>query len=409
MANVPMPSWAHLVSCVNIILFSIPAFIASVYWIGRRDSIILFFVLGIFALLVETNAIFTGFPYGYFTYSDLLGYKLFGATPWTVALAWTTLILAAYVVVEKTLFSTALKVIGVSFLLVAFDLVLDPGAVKMGFWNFSQGGWYYGVPWSNFFGWVFSGLIGACLLVLFLEKVRPLLPVPVQLLQSGFLTLFFWTSFAGFSKMLIPTLVGIILLFLLWRIYVKNYYAFDDMLVLIDDRNVPIATAPKLETHTNETPLHRAFSVFLFNEKGQLLLQRRAESKKTWGGVWSNSCCGHPMLHESVLGAAKRRVRYELGMTGIKMKVMQPDYRYRAEKDGVVENEVCPVLIGFSNANPRINPDEVSDYRWVDWGEFVEEVPKPENGFSPWAIEETALLEENEEFQRLFKENIRTA
>jgi len=406
MANVPMPPWSYAVSSVNIILFSIPTFIATVNWLGRKDALILFAVLGLFALSIETVAIFTGFPYGHFAYSDLLGYKLLGTTPWTVAFAWTPLILTAYVVAEKLVSAVWQKIALIAILLVVFDLVLDPGAVKMGFWSFENGGWYYGVPWINFAGWVFSGLIGAGILILILGRFRPLLPAPMQLIQSGFLTIFFWTALAGFSKMVIPTLIGVAVLAFLVAIYRKYHYSFDDMVVLVNENNLPIATAEKLPIHTDKTPLHRAFSIFLFNDKGELLLQRRAEHKKTWGGVWSNSCCGHLMLHESVENAAKRRLRYELGIKGVDLKIVLPEYRYRAEKDGVVENEICPVLIGFTNEDPKINPDEVWEYKRVDWKEFVAEVGKPESGFSPWAIEETLLLEKNETFHRLVRQNV---
>ncbi|NNE98826.1 MAG: isopentenyl-diphosphate Delta-isomerase [Pyrinomonadaceae bacterium] len=405
MANVPMPPWAHLASGLNIILFSIPTIIAAVYWLGRRDAFVLFAVLGVFALTIETVAISTGFPYGHFSYSEMLGYRLFGKTPWTVMLAWTPLILAAFVIAEKLLSSLWLKIVAIALLLTAFDLVLDPGAVKLGFWEFSDGGWYYAVPWSNFAGWVFSGLIGAGILHFILGRIGPLLPAPVQMIHSGFLTLFFWTAFAAFSSMLIPVLVGLISLILMIVVYRAHYYSFDDMVVLVDEQNKPIATAPKLPIHSDETPLHRAFSVFLFNRSGQLLLQRRAEHKKTWGGIWSNSCCGHLMLHESVLSAAKRRLKYELGMNGIDLEVVLPEYRYRAEKDGIVENELCPVLVGFTNADPELNPDEVADFRWVDWMDFVDQVSEPENAFSPWAIEETMLLEQSSEFRDLYQEN----
>ncbi|NNE65224.1 MAG: isopentenyl-diphosphate Delta-isomerase [Pyrinomonadaceae bacterium] len=201
--------------------------------------------------------------------------------------------------------------------------------------------------------------------------------------------------------MYIPAALGIVLIALLAWIYNRYHYYFDDMVVLVDEDNEPIGTAPKLPTHTDKTPLHRAFSIFLFNSKGELLLQQRAEHKKTWGGVWSNSCCGHVMLHEPVEAAAKRRLKFEMGMTGIKLHNVLPDYRYKAEKDGIVENEFCPVFVGITDKDPSINPEEVGAFQWVPWEEFLEAANDPESEYSPWAKEEARLLSERKEFRRL--------
>lgn len=400
MTNAPMPEWSYIVSGISIILFLIPTALAAWSWLGTRDAILMFAVLGFFALTVESTAILTGFPYGHFSYSDQLGYKIAGTVPWTVFFAWTPLILAAYVCVSKMFDKIYFRIGFLAVLLVFFDLVLDPGAVRMDFWMFDEKGWYYGVPFSNFLGWIFSGLLGAIILELFFMRIRPLLPTPVQLMQSGFLTVFYWTFVALFTAMYVPFLLGTALIILLGFVYFRFYYAFDEMVVLVDEDNKAIGTAPKIPIHTDATPLHRAFSVFLFNRKGDLLLQKRAEHKKTWGGVWSNSCCGHVMLHESVENAAVRRVKYELGLTGIELTNVLPDYRYRAEKDGIVENEFCPVLVGFVDIDPRINPDEVAKFKWISWEDFLRDANDPDTEFSPWAVEEAILLSESEVFEK---------
>lgn len=407
MANVVIPTDLHFVSGINVILFAVPCFWAAVRWLGRRDAIILFVVFGVLALAIETSAIITGFPYGHFGYSGLLGYRLFGYTPWTVALAWTPLVLAAYAVASRAIVgegrsvvSRAARVIVVAVLLVIFDVVLDPGAVKIGFWRYEGGGPFYGVPVSNFVGWLFSGAIGGIVFEIFTWWKNPLLPVPVQLTSSGFFIIFFWTVLAFFAGMYWPLVVGVIVLAIFAAAYFKYYYAFDDMVVYVDDAGAPIGTSPKLAAHDGETKLHRAFSVFVFNDKGELLLQQRALSKKTWPGVWSNSCCGHVMLHESVESAARRRLKYELGMRVEKLHLILPDFRYRAEKDGVVENEICPVYVGFASAQPKPNPNEVNDVKWVDWERFVVEVADPANGYSPWAREEVELLVKSESLDR---------
>ncbi|MDH3527999.1 MAG: isopentenyl-diphosphate Delta-isomerase [Acidobacteriota bacterium] len=398
MTHAEMPPWSYLVSGASVLLFLIPTAIAAVRWLGRFHAAIVFLLLGVYALTIETTAVVTGFPYGHFYYSDELGFKIYGIVPWAVFFAWTPLLLAAYVCARTIFRSAALRVAAIAVLVTAFDMVLDPGAVKAGFWTFEESGEYYGVPVSNFVGWILSGAVGALILELVFKIIRPLLPVPVQLMQSGFLTIFYWTFVAVFAGMFLPAAIGAGLTVILGLIYFRYHYSFDEMVVLVDEENRPIGTAPKLPVHTQETPLHRAFSVFLFNRKGELLLQRRAEHKKTWGGVWSNSCCGHVMLHEPVRRAAKRRLKYELGIKGVELTNVLPDYRYRAEKDGIVENEICPVLVGFADADPVINPDEVDSCDWISWEEFLKEAADPDTRFSPWAVEEARLLSESEEF-----------
>ena len=111
------------------------------------------------------------------------------------------------------------------------------------------------------------------------------------------------------------------------------------------------------------------------------------------------------MLHETTEHAAARRLKYELGITGVKLRIILPDFRYRAEKDGVVENEICPVLVGFVSTQPRPNPDEVTDVQWVDWGKFVVDVADPKNRYSPWARDEVELLALSAEFRAFRKTN----
>jgi len=408
MANVVIPPEARFVSGINVILFAIPVFWATMRWLGRQDAVLLFGILGVLALAIETSAMITGFPYGHFGYSELLGYRLFGLTPWTVFLAWTPLVLAAYGIATRLLAGGrwwAVRIIIVSFVLVVFDLVLDPGAVKIGFWRYEGGGVFYGVPVSNFAGWLFSGAIGAAVCEIFNYFSKPLLPAPAQLISSTFFIIFFWSAIAFFSGMWLSVMIGMVVLLMLAAYYMRYHYAFDDMIVYVDEDDNAIGTAPKLAAHDGDTKRHQAFSIFLFNSKGELLLQQRALSKKTWPGVWSNSCCGHVMLHETVAAAAKRRLKYELGITGVKLDVILPDFRYRAEKDGVVENEICPVLVGFTAAMPVPNPAEVNAVKWVPWQQFVKDVADPAKGYSPWAREEVELLMQADKFKDLFKSN----
>lgn len=176
----------------------------------------------------------------------------------------------------------------------------------------------------------------------------------------------------------------------------------DEIVVLVDSENNVLGTSPKLETHNADTPLHRGFSVFLFNKKGELLLQQRAKHKKTWPGVWSNSCCGHPMLNESVIDAARRRLQYELRISDANLQVTLPDYRYKTEKDGIVENEICPVIVGISNQLPVVNPKEVKAIQFILWHEFLNRIEKNPGNYSFWAEEEAKLLAQNKKFNDFF-------
>ena len=405
MVNVDLPPWSHWLSGMNVVLFAVPAFWATRRWLGWRDAAILWAVLGVYALLVETSAILTGFPYGHFGYSDLLGVKLFGTTPWTVCLAWTPLMIAAYAVSASVFRNPMVRIICAALIVTAFDLVLDPGAVRLGFWHYAGGGEFYGVPVSNFVGWLVSGAVGAVLIEIFTWLRKPLLPIPIQLASSAVLIIFFWTSIAVFAGMAIPVLIGISILIVLIFLWIRFAYRFDEMLVLADDAGVPIATKPKADVHTDDTPLHLAFSIFLFNSRGELMLQRRSLTKKTWPGVWSNSCCGHVMLHETSESAAKRRIKYEIGISGVTLHKILSDYRYRAEKDGIVENEICPVFVCFTDKKPKPRADEIAEIRWVKWSEFLSAAGDINTGISPWAVEEASLLAESVEFQHLFALN----
>ena len=149
-----------------------------------------------------------------------------------------------------------------------------------------------------------------------------------------------------------------------------------EFVVLVNEQNKIIGTKPKKEVHTKDTPLHRGFSLFLFNYKRELLLTRRALNKKTFPGVWTNTVCGHPGPRESNTVAARRRLKEELGIQVVGIKEVAA-YRYRfSDANGIVENEICPILIAYSERNPAANQQEVADWRWVKWEEFLEDLNK---------------------------------
>ena len=148
--------------------------------------------------------------------------------------------------------------------------------------------------------------------------------------------------------------------------------AHEELIVLVNDQGKPIGSAPKLASHHDNTPLHLAFSVFIFSSDGSVLVTQRAHSKKVWPGVWTGSCCGHPLPNESMEKAIRRRTEYELGIHLQNIRVVLPDYRYKTPPfKGVIEHEVCPLYFAESNDELRPNPLEVEDYEWLDWNEFI--------------------------------------
>lgn len=175
-----------------------------------------------------------------------------------------------------------------------------------------------------------------------------------------------------------------------------------ELVVLVDEENTVLGTMPKAEVHQETTPLHRAFSSFIFRvSDGKFLLQQRSSKKKTWPMMWSNSCCGHPAPEESNVDAAHRRLRAELGLSLVALEQVAP-YRYCFSHLGVMENEMCPIIVGFVDAEPVLNPDEVESIRWVDWQEFIGEAKRFPERYSEWCVEETLILENNARLRELF-------
>lgn len=165
-----------------------------------------------------------------------------------------------------------------------------------------------------------------------------------------------------------------------------------EQVVLVDDDNKEIGLADKAVVHTTDTPLHRGFSLFLFNSKKELLVTQRALTKKTFPGVWTNTVCGHPAPGETAVAAAKRRLKDELGISVDQIKEVAP-YRYRfADSNGIVENEICPLLVAYSNDIPKPDPDEIEGYTWMLWDDFLDAIKKNPAGFSPWCVEEAKLV-----------------
>jgi isopentenyl-diphosphate Delta-isomerase len=160
-----------------------------------------------------------------------------------------------------------------------------------------------------------------------------------------------------------------------------------EQVVLLDGERRPVGAADKATVHTRDTPLHLAFSCYVYDPLGRVLVTRRALRKATWPGVWTNSLCGHPGPSEPVEAAVVRRAREELGIRLTDVRVVLPDFAYRAvDPSGVVENEVCPVLAAGTGDEPAPEPSEVCEWRWVDWADVAETARRTPWVLSPWSV-----------------------
>ncbi|MGL5865761.1 MAG: isopentenyl-diphosphate Delta-isomerase [Dermatophilaceae bacterium] len=167
----------------------------------------------------------------------------------------------------------------------------------------------------------------------------------------------------------------------------------DDPVVLLDDSGAAIGQAPKSAAHHDDTPLHLAFSCYVLDPAGRLLVTTRAASKPSFPGVVTNTACGHPRPGEPLDEAVRRRARSELGVQVRDLRLVLPGYRYRAVMNGLVENERCPVFVAWADADTLApDPDEVDDAAWVPWAEFSTDVLAGRREVSPWCAEQVALL-----------------
>jgi isopentenyl-diphosphate delta-isomerase len=169
--------------------------------------------------------------------------------------------------------------------------------------------------------------------------------------------------------------------------------AAGEQVVLLDEARRPVGVADKATVHTSDTPLHLAFSCYVLDDRGRLLMTRRALGKVTWPGVWTNSCCGHPAPGEDPADAVVRRVGQELGLVLDAVTPVLPDFAYRAvDASGTVENEVCPVFVARAGGDPGPDPAEVAQWRWADWADVVEVAGRAPWALSPWSVLQVAEL-----------------
>ena len=152
--------------------------------------------------------------------------------------------------------------------------------------------------------------------------------------------------------------------------------------ILVDEKDEPIGRMEKMEVH-KKALLHRAFSIFIFNDKGEMLLQKRAHNKYHSAGLWTNACCSHPQPGDEIIDAATKRLMEEMGFTTRLEKAFK--FIYKAPFDnGLTEHEYDHVLVGIHNGNILVNPEEVSDYCFKPLDDIKETMQSHAHKYTAW-------------------------
>ena len=156
----------------------------------------------------------------------------------------------------------------------------------------------------------------------------------------------------------------------------------EELLVLVDENDNEVGVMDKWSAHTTGV-LHRAFSLFVFNTKGELLLQQRADEKYHSAGLWSNTCCSHPLKGEAIETVIHRRLKEEMGM--ICDVVFKFSFIYKASFDnGLTEHELDHVYFGKTNMEPVPVPAEVKDWKYISLKDLEEDIKKNPGSYSAW-------------------------
>lgn len=156
----------------------------------------------------------------------------------------------------------------------------------------------------------------------------------------------------------------------------------EEQVILVDTDDNPIGTMNKMEAH-EKAVLHRAFSVFILNDKNEVMLQQRAAHKYHSPLLWTNTCCSHQRVGETNIEAGKRRLFEEMGFTAELKELFH--FIYKAPFDnGLTEHELDHVMIGYSNENPVINPEEVESWKWMSIEDIKADMMDNPNAYTVW-------------------------
>ena len=178
-----------------------------------------------------------------------------------------------------------------------------------------------------------------------------------------------------------------------------------DLLILVDKGDNILGYEEKEKCHLGKGMLHRAFSIFIFNSSGQLLLQERSAAKPLWPLFWSNSVCSHPRKGEDYMEAAQRRLKEEIGLETPLRSLFKFQYQAPFKTIGS-ENELCVVFIGKSDEPVEINPQEIAEYRYVGLEELEKDLRTRPNIYTPWFKMEWQRIRQNlkKDIDKLLKE-----
>lgn len=202
-----------LISSLFVLIAAAPSYVAFVRVQSQKRGLLILLALSIFAYAIEILGVQTSFPYSSFVYNHSLQPLLIAGVPWTTPFGWIPLVLASFVTAAAWVDTKKIfPVVGLAtLLLVVFDLALDPGAVRLALWSYTHSGWYHGVPWQNFAGWLLTGSIA--LLGLRIASRLTLHPGSLFFFLIGPVSLLsFWIGVALSAKQLLPTLIGCLLL-----------------------------------------------------------------------------------------------------------------------------------------------------------------------------------------------------
>ncbi|HCW65447.1 MULTISPECIES: isopentenyl-diphosphate Delta-isomerase [Leeuwenhoekiella] len=156
----------------------------------------------------------------------------------------------------------------------------------------------------------------------------------------------------------------------------------EELVILVDENDRQVGLMPKMEAH-EKALLHRAFSVFVFNDQKELMIQRRAAHKYHSPGLWTNTCCSHQREGESNIEAGKRRLMEEMGFTTELEENIS--FIYKAPFDnGLTEHEYDHILLGDFNGTPNINPDEVSEWKWMSLEAIEADMKENPQRYTEW-------------------------
>jgi len=156
-----------------------------------------------------------------------------------------------------------------------------------------------------------------------------------------------------------------------------------ETIILVDDKDKEIGFEEKAKAHLGNGKLHRSFSIFVFNDKDQLLLQKRSDKKMLWGGFWTNACCSHPLKGETLEKAVHRKLKQEFGFDCPLKEIFTFIYHEKF-KDRGAEHEFDHTFVGFYNGEINPNQEEIADWKWIDMKDLRKELQNNAHNYTPW-------------------------